>query len=160
MTYFKVDNEALLTGHVWWIRARMWESFSTVGTGEWFLSAMNSNMLFEMMLKSIINSYWKFRCIWEILMITLNLKALKHSGHLNFRKTWLSSWLSIWRCRRYTLAKLLLHSWQDWSKDAHMQSRDRSKAKVKGTSLNIKHAFINGSSVNFFSVDQKMGLKY
>jgi len=70
----------------------------------------------------------------KVIGLTLNLKALKHSGHLNFRRTWLSSWLSIWRCRRYTLAKLLLHSWQDWSKDAdaYMQSRDRSKAKVKG----------------------------
>jgi hypothetical protein len=43
----------------------------------------------------------------------LNLNAFPHSGHLNLRRSVLSSWLIMWRWRRYTLAKVLLQMLQD-----------------------------------------------
>jgi hypothetical protein len=49
----------------------------------------------------------------------LNLNALSHSEHLNFRKSADSSWDIIWRCKRYTLANVLWHNRQHckWEKD-------------------------------------------
>lgn len=66
----------------------------------------------------------------------LNLKAFSHSGHLNLRSTALSSWLIMWRCRRYTLAKFLLQILHFCNTNNHSCSVHRRSHTVYQRSIN------------------------